>query len=182
MIFSNDFRITEATDYAGLIFKNQLGTEILNMNENGDLDVANDILVQDLQVAGNTTIAGELTVTKAVSFTDTLTVTKKATFDSDIELKGHLIGNHDTSGTLSIPAGQTELTFTFDSQYLSEPNITATQKITCSTTTNEDGTSTKTCGNINDVNYALEVYLDKFIIHLKEAQTTDITFMWQAEQ
>jgi len=63
MIFSNDFRITEATDYAGLIFKNQLGAEILNMNEDGDLKVSNGLSAQSLEISGDTTITGNTSVT-----------------------------------------------------------------------------------------------------------------------
>ena len=37
MIFANNFRITEATSYEGLILKNQLNHEILSINENGEV-------------------------------------------------------------------------------------------------------------------------------------------------
>ena len=63
VVFNNDFRITEATDYAGLIFKNQLGYEILNMNEQGDLNVSNNLSAQNLAILGNTTITGNTSVT-----------------------------------------------------------------------------------------------------------------------
>ncbi|MCP4603199.1 MAG: hypothetical protein GY847_22240, partial [Proteobacteria bacterium] len=39
MIFDNNFRITEASSYEGLILKNQLSQDVLNITEAGDLNV-----------------------------------------------------------------------------------------------------------------------------------------------
>ena len=38
MVFANNFRITEASSYQGLILKNQLNQEILTVSEAGDLN------------------------------------------------------------------------------------------------------------------------------------------------
>ena len=40
VVFANNFRITEASSYEGLIFKNQLSQDILSITEAGDLNVA----------------------------------------------------------------------------------------------------------------------------------------------
>ena len=46
MIFANDFRITEASTYDGLILKNQTGQEIMSIDENGNLTTAGTLETQ----------------------------------------------------------------------------------------------------------------------------------------
>ncbi len=45
MVFNNNFRITEAGGYEGLILKNQLSQDVLNITEAGDLNTEGDMHV-----------------------------------------------------------------------------------------------------------------------------------------
>ncbi|MCP4713313.1 MAG: hypothetical protein GY869_32185 [Planctomycetes bacterium] len=51
MIFANNFRITEAGPYHGLILKNQLDREVLNLNEHGDLNITGHLTSPRLQIS-----------------------------------------------------------------------------------------------------------------------------------
>lgn len=106
-----------------------------------------------------------------------LEVTDKLIIVSDIEIKGHIVGSHDTRGMITISAGATEAEFVFDTPYLFEPSVVATQKITCS-----EKAEGKVCGAMIDGGYAVEVYQDKFIIHIAKELDYDVTFNWSAEQ
>src|SRR5262249_51259254 len=59
-----------------------------------------------------------------------LTVTDDATFAGNITVNGHIIGNSDTRGTVTVPAGQTQFKYTFTKPYStgSQPNVILTPK------------------------------------------------------
>lgn len=138
------------------------GSTILTVENINSLD-DKDVVIEP--GSGKTKIVGELTVNN------------KLIVEKDIEVKGHIIGNHDTRGVITISAGATEAEFVFDTPYLFEPSVVATQKITCS-----EKAEGKVCGAMIDEGYAVEVYQDKFIVHIPQELDYDVTFSWMAEQ
>jgi len=62
LVFANDFRITEDWNYPqGLIFKNQLGQEILHLNENSDLQIWGNLQAESLNIGSSETTALNVT-------------------------------------------------------------------------------------------------------------------------
>lgn len=86
-------------------------------NSFNSLNVSGTATIQNLTVTGSATIA-------------TLTVTGDATFAGNIRVNGHIIGNADTRGTVTVPATQTSVKHTFAKPYEpgTEPNVVLTAK------------------------------------------------------
>ncbi len=117
-----------------------------------------------LNVSGTATVHN-LTVTGAATIAQ-LTVTGNATFAGNITIQGHLLGNTDTRGTLTIPAGQTQLKFTFVKPYDlgSEPVVILTPKDTFAPRYRVDST-------------------DKdFTIYFETPASTDVIMNYQVQQ
>jgi hypothetical protein len=117
-----------------------------------------------LDVSGLATV-GELKVTSAATIGQ-LTVTGNATFAGNITIHGHILGNVDTRGTITIPAGQTEHKFTFVKPYAagSEPNVILTPKNTFAPSYRVESTSTD------------------FTVYFISPAPTDIVMNYQVQQ
>jgi len=103
--------------------------------------------------------------TTNVSLSGDLTVAGTATFKGDIVVDGHIIGNSDTGGSLSVPAGQTTASYSFAKPFTSTPKVVA------SPTDNLGGISwwvTKTANN--------------FTLHLSAAAPNDLNFDYMVQQ
>ena len=154
--------------------------EISNMQQ-ATCDVQLSTNIETLTVTDKITTA-QIEVTDKAIFKGEIVVEDKAIFMADIEIQGHIIGNNDTRGTVTILAGETKAEFEFNTPYSLEPSIIATQKITCEEQEQEDGNMTKICDPILSSSYALEIYQEKFIIHLNESQDFDTHFNWQSQE
>ena len=121
------------------------GSSTLTVN-NIHTPVGKDLIIEP--DSGKTQIIGELTVTEGV------------VFNGDIQILGHIIGNSDTRGTLTIPAGETEAEYVFESAYSQIPVVVISPK------------------QNTYVNYWTEKYINKFIIKIESPLTTDVKFDW----
>ncbi len=54
-----------------------------------------------------------------------LTVTGNAHIAGDLTVDGHVLGSHDSRGEVVIPAGQTEVKYTFTRAYTTKPFVVA---------------------------------------------------------
>lgn len=70
-----------------------------------------DMDISDLKLTGNLEVNGNATFRGAVSV-------------RDITISGHIVAGKDTAGTAVIPAGQTEVSVTFDRPYQRAPKVT----------------------------------------------------------
>ncbi len=76
------------------------------------LNVTGATTTSTLSVTGNATVSGVLEVVEAIT-------------TAKITISGHLTVGRDTSGTIVIPAGQTEATVSFEDAYERVPKLTA---------------------------------------------------------
>lgn len=76
----------------------------------------------DLQ--GDSGIAMDINVGKLAA--TSLTVNGDSTFNGNVTLKGHVVGNSDTAGTVTILTGQNGITYTFTKPYASAPFVVVT--------------------------------------------------------
>jgi hypothetical protein len=70
-------------------------------------------------------LGGTLDATN-INLSGDLTIADTATFNGDIVVNGHVIGNSDTSGSLNVPAGQTTASYSFAKAYTSTPHVVVT--------------------------------------------------------
>ncbi len=118
-----------------------------------------------LNVSGEATIK-TLTVTGSASIAGNLAVGGDAKFDGDITVAGHIIGNEDTRGTITIPAGETELEHTFATPYK-----IGTEPIVILTATNAFAP-----------NYRVESDEDGFTVFFQTAASANVKLNYQIQQ
>lgn len=138
-------------DNFGLAFETN-GTTRLTIEASGNVHIgpSNIILYGS---SGNADFTGVVTA-------DSLNVTQGLT------LNGHIIGNADTRGQITVPAGTTSATYTFNSAYASPPIVTLTPT----------GTPQSFGYSVSDVTTT------GFTVSLTAAQTSDTTFNFHAQQ
>jgi hypothetical protein len=76
----------------------------------------------DLQ--GDSGIAMDINVGKLAA--TSLTVNGDSTFNGNITIQGHIIGNTDTGGSVTVVSGQSGVTYTFAKPYASAPFVVVT--------------------------------------------------------
>ncbi len=117
------------------------------------LNVSGPATIQTLTVTGSATIAN-------------LTVTGNATIAGNLTIQGHVLGNSDTRGTITMPAGQTQYKFTFVKPYASgsKPVVILTPSNTFAPSYRVDGTDTD------------------FTIYFETPAPTDVIMNYQVQQ
>ncbi len=115
-----------------------------------DLKVTGLATVADLKVTGSTTLAGPLTVSGLATV-------------QDLKVLGHTVGNNDTRGQLTIPAGATSVHFDFARAYSNLPNVVASPT---------NGFAPR---------YRIEATATGFTIYLEEPATIDLIFNYQVQ-
>lgn len=117
------------------------------------LNVSGPASIQTLTVTGSATIAN-------------LTVTGNATIAGNLTIQGHVLGNSDTRGTITMPAGQTQYKFTFVKPYASgsKPVVILTPSNTFAPSYRVDGTDTD------------------FTIYFETPAPTDVIMNYQVQQ
>lgn len=119
----------------------------------------------ELNVSGNATIR-TLTVAGGASIDGSLSVSKNATFAGNITVQGHIIGNQDTRGVVTMPAGKTEVQHTFAKPYNenSKPNIILTAT------------------NTFAPSYRVESDENGFTVYFQNASATPVKLNYQVQQ
>ncbi|MBI5906929.1 hypothetical protein HY857_02635, partial [Candidatus Saccharibacteria bacterium] len=121
------------SDTDGVGVKAQSGGMIVGRaleNHTGDNIDSITIFVQTQQyfnicdLQGDSGIAMDINVGKLAA--TNLTVNGDSTFNGNITLKGHVIGNSDTAGTVTILTGQNGITYSFAKPYASAPFVVVT--------------------------------------------------------
>lgn len=117
-----------------------------------------------LNVSGGTTLQ-QLTVVGSTT-TAQLTVTGNARFAGDITLEGHVLGNSDTRGAVTVKANETSATITFTKAYQSgsKPNVVLTA---------QDGFAPP---------YRVEATHTGFTVFFQTTKSSDITLNYQVQQ
>lgn len=117
-----------------------------------NLNVSGAATIQNLTVTGNANIAQ-------------LTVVGNATIGGDIKLDGHILGNADTRGSVTVPAGQTEFKHTFSRAFGvgHEPNIILTPK------------------NAFAPSYRVESTATDFTVYFQTVAATDVIMNYQIQ-
>ncbi len=134
---------------------------IQNNSDFSDLNVANTITANELKVVQLVTSA-KLEVTGLATIAE-LKVTG-LTSVGDIVISGHVIGNADTRGTLTIPAGATSASYSFSRAYGGVPHVVVSAQ-----------------ANPGSF-YWVEKTATGFVIHLAEPTTADLTFDYMVQQ
>lgn len=92
-------------------------------------------------------------------------VTQGLALSGDLSVGGHVIGNSDTRGQVTVPSGATSASYTFNTAYASAPNIVATP--------------------ISDPEaryWVSSVTATGFTVNIASAPSVDVTFNFQAQQ
>jgi hypothetical protein len=126
-----------------------------------DLNVSGTSTLANLTVTGSASIAGDLTVTGSAEFAGNITV------NGDLVLgpHSHVLGNSNTRGTVTVPAGQTSVQYTFPDAYSDTPNVVATPT-----------------GDPGGTYWVGEITKTGFTVHVATPPAADLKFNFQAEQ
>jgi len=96
---------------------------------------------------------------------NTLTVNGTATFNDDIVVNGHIIGNPDTSGTVTVSSDTSSAVHTFTSSYNTPPNVVITPE-----------------SDTGSLRYWVTKTANDFTIHLSGNAGSDIKFDYFVQQ
>jgi len=118
----------------------------------------------DASAAGlSASVLQTLATANAITINGTLTINGVTIFNGNAKFNDEVQFNSDTTGTATIPAGQTSIAVTFSKPMSKAPRVTATPQGVI------DGSIGVTSKSVTG-----------FTIQLQKAQTTDIDVDWQA--
>ncbi len=102
----------EPADENGILQGSFQSLDVLGQSNLANLNVTGAITTSSLNVTGSATVNGVLEVVEGIT-------------TAKITISGHLTVGKDTSGTLVVPAGQTEAMYSFENAYQRIPKLTA---------------------------------------------------------